>query len=257
MGGMLTSSRDLSRWVALMAGAWPPRDDPESGPVRRASLREMQQVARVRPATARPGRSGEPVLNAGGYGFGLRIQQTCEFGHVVAHTGGLPGYGSVMTWLPGYGIGVFAMSNLTYTSASAVANEALGVLVRTGGLEPRAATPAPALLAARDAVTSLVNAWDDEVADRIAADNLYLDTSKDRRRRAIEALGTKVGMCRADQPFEVENALRGQWTLSCDRGSLRVAITLAPSMPPLVQHLAVTEVDPKAPPPPGPCGAAR
>src|SRR5581483_3026730 len=42
MGGMLTSVRDLSRYVALFLSAWPPRDDPEAGPVRRASLREMQ-----------------------------------------------------------------------------------------------------------------------------------------------------------------------------------------------------------------------
>jgi CubicO group peptidase (beta-lactamase class C family) len=254
MGGMLTSSRDLARWVALMVGAWPPRDDPDTNAIRRASLREMQQVSRMSRATARPNAAGATVLNAGGYGFGLRVSQTCDFGHVVAHTGGLPGYGSVMTWLPDYGIGVFAMSNLTYNSGSAIASEALGVLVRTGGLRPRAATPSQALLDARDAVTSLINDWDDAVADRIAAENLYLDVDKARRRAAIEALRAKVGVCRADQPFEVENALRGQWTLSCERGALRVAITLAPSMPPLVQHLAVGEGAPPAQPP---CGGAR
>jgi hypothetical protein len=37
----------------------------------------------------------------------------------------------------------------------------------------------------------------------------------------------------------VENALRGQWTMSCERGRLQVAITLAPTMPPTVQLLAV------------------
>ena len=43
MGGMLTSIPDLSRYVGAFLAAWPPRDGPESGPVRRASLREMQQ----------------------------------------------------------------------------------------------------------------------------------------------------------------------------------------------------------------------
>ena len=33
---------------------------------------------------------------------------------MVSHTGGLPGYGSVMTWLPEYGLGVIGMVNLTY-----------------------------------------------------------------------------------------------------------------------------------------------
>src|SRR5687768_18594044 len=43
MGGMLTTIRDLSRYVSVLLAAWPPRDGPEGGPVRRASLREMQQ----------------------------------------------------------------------------------------------------------------------------------------------------------------------------------------------------------------------
>lgn len=37
----------------------------------------------------------------------------------------------------------------------------------------------------------------------------------------------------------VENALRGQWTLDCERGQLQIAITLAPTMPPKVQYLDV------------------
>src|SRR5258708_7708485 len=44
MGGMLTSVRDLSRYVAVYLSAWPPHDGPETAPIRRASLREMQTV---------------------------------------------------------------------------------------------------------------------------------------------------------------------------------------------------------------------
>ena len=77
------------------------------------------------------------------------------------------------------------------------------------------------------------------LADRIAAVNLYLDESKDRRRRQLDGYRAEYGTCRPDGPFEVENALRGQWTMRCDRGALRVAITLAPTMPPKVQYLNV------------------
>lgn len=41
MGGMLTSIRDLSRYIAFLLSAWQPRDGPETGPIRRASAREM------------------------------------------------------------------------------------------------------------------------------------------------------------------------------------------------------------------------
>jgi CubicO group peptidase (beta-lactamase class C family) len=45
MGGMLTSIRDLARAVSAHLAAWPPRDGVDGVPIRRASLREMQQIA--------------------------------------------------------------------------------------------------------------------------------------------------------------------------------------------------------------------
>src|SRR5690606_3592802 len=86
--------------------------------------------------------------------------------------------------------------------------------------------------------------WDDELADRIAADNLFLDEAMERRRRALDALRDKHGACRPDAGFDVENALRGQWMLSCDRGAMLASITLAPTLPPTVQHLEVRTLEP-------------
>jgi CubicO group peptidase (beta-lactamase class C family) len=246
MGGMLTSVADLGRYVSLYAGAWPPRDGAETAPISRASLREMQQVWRPRPATASRNASGNVQLNAGGYGYGLRVSQTCDFGHLVAHSGGLPGFGSQMQWLPEYGVGIVAMGNRTYTGWGGVFNEALLVLRQAGALKQRMAQPAPALVEARDAVSRLVDRWDDVLADRVAAVNLFLDRAKDRRKREIEALRSKVGACQPPREFAfVENALRGTWTLSCERGDLDVSITLAPTTPPTVQYLEVAIARPQ------------
>jgi CubicO group peptidase (beta-lactamase class C family) len=240
MGGMLTSVSDLSRYVGAFLAAWPPRDGPEEAPIRRASLREMQQVWRPAPAAVSRDSSGAIQLSTGGYGFGLRVSQSCAYRHIVAHGGGLPGFGSVMTWLPDYGIGIVAFGNLTYTGWGRVATTALDTLVKTGGLRPRTPQPSAALTSARDAVSSLIVRWDDAAADRIAAGNLYLDRSKARRKAEIDALRATVGVCTAPSSFDaVENALRGQWTMDCERGKLQVAITLAPTMPPTVQHLDV------------------
>jgi CubicO group peptidase (beta-lactamase class C family) len=260
MGGMLTSIDDLGRWVAFLMSGWPPRNDPETGPVRRASVREMQQVWRSRPARVTlTGRDSVITLNVGGYAYGLGITQTCEFGHVVAHSGGLPGYGSQMRWLPDHGVGIIALGNLTYTGWGGVITQALDAMSRTGGLMPREPAPSTALTSAREAVSRLVASWDDRLADSVAAMNLYLDEAKDRRQRAIAALLTEVGSCRNDGPFAVENALRGQWMMTCDRGALRVAITLAPTVPPRVQYLSVRRADPDeslAPPAMCPSGKA-
>ena len=58
MGGMLTSTRDLAKYVGFLMSAWPPRDDPDTGPVRRSSVREMQQVWRPSPADGHARRAG-------------------------------------------------------------------------------------------------------------------------------------------------------------------------------------------------------
>ena len=80
-------------------------------------------------------------------------------------------------------------------------------------------------------MSKLIVRWDDQLADRIAAENLFLDMSKDRRRAAVEQLHATYGACTAPTSFDdVENALRGTWTMACERGRLRVAITLAPTM---------------------------
>jgi CubicO group peptidase (beta-lactamase class C family) len=240
MGGMLTSVSDLGRYVGVLLAAWPPRDGAEDAPVKRSSLREMQQVWRPAAASVTRDASGAVQFNAGGYGFGLRVSQTCAFRHVVAHSGGLPGFGSVMTWLPEYGVGFIAFGNLTYTGWGRITANVFDTLVKKGGLRPRQPKPSPALTDARDAVSKLVVQWDEAAAKRIAADNLFLDQTSDRRRAQIEALRAQVGACTPGSGFDsVENALRGQWTMNCERGKLEVAITLAPTMPPRVQYLDV------------------
>src|SRR5215203_424781 len=46
MGGMLTTLSDLGKYVGAFLAAFPPRDGAERGPIKRSSLREMQQVWR-------------------------------------------------------------------------------------------------------------------------------------------------------------------------------------------------------------------
>jgi hypothetical protein len=145
-----------------------------------------------------------------------------------------------MTWLPDYGVGVVAFGNLTYTGWGGIATTALEALVKRADLHPRMPIPSPALTEARDKVSRLVARWDDRLADSIAAENLFLDQTKDRRRAEIERLRAPLGACAAGSGFDtVENALRGSWTMNCEKGKLEVAITLAPTMPPTVQFLSV------------------
>src|SRR3954469_1253197 len=73
MGGMLTSVRDLSRYVALFIAAWPPHDGPETAPIKRSSPREMQHLWSPVPASVTRSASGAIQLTLVGYGYGLRV----------------------------------------------------------------------------------------------------------------------------------------------------------------------------------------
>jgi CubicO group peptidase (beta-lactamase class C family) len=249
MGGLWTSARDLAKYVAFLMAAFPPRDDPERGPISRASAREMQQVARHDASRATRGTLDGPLrLSTGGYGYGLRVSEDCDLGVMIGHGGGLPGYGSLMSWYPERGVGLIAMSNLTYSGWGGVFREVFEALRKAGGLERRRVQPSPALLEAQAQVSRLVSKWDEALAGRIAADNLWLDRSAESRRAHVESLTQRHGACGSPSAMDAENALRGRWRMTCDRGFLQVSITLAPTMPPLVQYLDVRGVLPPAPP---------
>lgn len=228
MGGMLVSARDLGRYVAFHLSAWPPRDDPDTGPVRRSSLREMQHP--WRPYEFLPTRTSA-------YGYGLRISQTCQFNRIVAHSGGLPGFGSNMTWLPDYGVGILVMANLTYTSAGAAVDQAIEALYKTGGLQPRELPPSPELLSTRDDILRVWDNGNQRDMEALAADNLFQDSPAPARMKHIERLRAQAGPCGTAGPIKPDNLLRGGFRIPCERYVITVYFTLAPTMPPKVQRL--------------------
>jgi len=245
MGGLLTSANDLGRYVAFQLSAWPPRDDAEAGPVKRASVREMNHLWNPSALTA----SGNPLrAQVGGYGYGLRISMDCRFSHVVGHGGGLPGYGSYMAWLPEHGVGMFAMANLTYAGPAAPIGRAWDVLLKTGALKKRELPVAPVLTSMRQSIVKLWEKWDDAEAKKIAAMNLFLDVPVPQRQAEMARLKERVGACKAPDGIVVENWLRGGFDMACEKGTVRVIFTLAPTSPPQVQYLSFQRKPDGAPP---------
>jgi len=241
MGGLLTSARDLARYVAFQLSAFPPRDDEDKGPVKRSSRREMQQTWRQGTFNVRRSAGDSGVqMEAGGYGYGLAVWRNCLFQHIVGHGGGLPGFGSYMLWLPEHGVGMFAMANLTYTGPRQPIEESLDILRKTGALKPRELPASPVLLSTRDAIVRLWHSWSEKEAEQMAADNLFLDRLVAERRAEIERIKEAVGACRGPEKMDAENWLRGTFRMNCERGAVDVFFTLAPTNPPRVQHLSFT-----------------
>jgi hypothetical protein len=141
-----------------------------------------------------------------------------------------------MRWVPSAAVGVIAFTNLTYGGyhtggnfLSKAAFQAIELLARTGGLAPRRPVPAPALLAVQSGVERLLATWDDAEARRLSAENFFLDTPVDARRKEFQELRARHGACRPEGALEAENALRGRWTLRCERGTMRLSATVAPT----------------------------
>jgi hypothetical protein len=144
-----------------------------------------------------------------------------------------------MRWLPEYGVGIVALANRTYAGPGRAVGDAFDALFRSGALQPRVVQPGPELVRTRQAVDALIDAWDDARATGLAADNFFLDRPREARRHDFAELAAKHGACRPDGAIDAENALRGEWRLACERGFLRVAVTLAPTLPPKLQSLSV------------------
>jgi CubicO group peptidase (beta-lactamase class C family) len=236
MGGLLTTAEDMGRYVAFHLSAWPARDDAERGPVNRASVREMAHLWTPANLTARVN-NGTLQASQSGYGYGLRITADCRFERIVAHGGGLPGFGSQMQWLPDYGVGMFAMTTLTYSGPASAISASWDAMAKTGGLRPREWTATARQIEMRDHVFSIWKNWNDAEVKRIAAVNLLLDAPASQRQDEINALKREVGECTAAGQVRAENWLRGQVNLQCANGTVGAFFTLAPTQPPMLQHL--------------------
>src|SRR5262249_19179320 len=128
-GGIYSSLRDMSRYAAFQLSAYPPRSAPDSGPVRRSSVREAHASAHpthdLHVSLRASAQKGENLVSAaaGAYGFAWGVRDTCDFDDIVAHNGAVDGYASVVTLLPGYGVGVVALTNSGQADLDRVAME--------------------------------------------------------------------------------------------------------------------------------------
>ncbi len=244
MGGLWSCVSDLARWVAWFTSAFPPRDDDESGPLCRASRREMQQLHRAWPTVRAAAGGGtddalaEPA-DGDGYGFGLFVTHDQRFGHIVTHSGGLPGYGSNMRWLPDHGVGVIALGNVTYAPMKKLTRAMLGLLDDHGLVTAMPVRPAPALLEAAQRLAVLLSDWTDDVACELFSDNVALDESLARRaRRAADLVAAHGALTLVEVAATTPTS--GRATMRhADGTEARIDLDLSPLVPPRVQFYEV------------------
>ncbi len=235
MGGLWSNLNDLVAWTHWMGEAF--RNEGDDTAVRRASRRLMQTTQTYRFLDHRPasGPDGASVANSEGYGFGLCVDHDDRHGLVVHHTGGLPGYGSNMRWLPHRGLAIIALANVTYARMEALTMRLLDRLGDLGAIPAVPPSSWPELERAGRRLIDLLNGWSDERADELFADNVALDESFARREGAARRLIGLHGILRF-------SAVRASWATSgvvvakgADNSTVEINIELTPQVPPLIQ----------------------
>ncbi|MEZ0607446.1 serine hydrolase domain-containing protein [Fibrella sp. WM1] len=240
MGGLITTVEDFARYMALHLSAWPARDGAETGPVRRSSLREMQQPWNFRGLNAQfryP--SGRLCPTAQAYAYGLVWARDCGGRVSVGHSGGLPGFGTEWQVMPDYGIGIISCANLTYAGMRTLNTAALDTLIALAGLKPRVLPPSAILAQRKAELVRLLPNFDKAEASGIFAENFFPDTPVDLRRRNTQALFEKIGKVVRMEELIPENNLRGTFRMVGERGAVDVFFTLTPEANPLIQQLDI------------------
>ena len=168
MGGMITTIEDFSKYAAFHLAAWPPRDDAQTGPIKRSSVREMQYPWDVNGFNVNYKTAiGRSYPFASAYCYGLRWRKYIDAMTAVGHTGGLPGFGSEWTIYPEYGFGVICFANLTYANAGSVNLQVADTLIRLSGIKMRQLPPSDILTKRRDELVKLLPDWSNAKASGI------------------------------------------------------------------------------------------
>lgn len=248
MGGLITTIADFSKYMAVHLDAWPVRNDPEKGPIKRSSVREMQYPWDVNYLTANAKTpTGRLCPNVTAYAYGLRWMKDCDNRIYVGHTGGLPGFGSQWNVMPDYGVGVVVFGNLTYARAGAINNQVLDTLLTISGVEPRK-LPASAILEQRKAeLLKVISDWSTAKVSGVFADNFFMDYFPDKLKTAAEEAFAKAGKIIYVSTVIAENQLRGYFIMKGAKANIKVSFTLTPENPPLIQEYHLDLVSPPTP----------
>lgn len=236
MGGVETSANDYARWVAFLLSAWPARDDPDDGPVRRSTVREIVTGSNFIVGRDRnPAIGGAPCRQAVAYAMGWSVADDCDLGRVVSHSGGYPGYGSIVMLLPDKGVGIFALSSRTYGGPSLPATRALLALNKAGVLKERALAISAGLASAYESARAVWRSGD--IGSAPLANNMLMDRDSASWAKLVSGVKAEVGECAASEPIKPLSAMEGRFTWTCSHGRVEGRVQRAPTPAVTIQAL--------------------
>lgn len=236
MGGLITTLEDFSKYMIFQLSAWPPRDDRETGPVKRNSVREMQHGWNFAKLWKdEKNFKGDPCVVMDFYGYGLHEYLDCNGLKIITHSGGLPGFGSQWRILPDYGIGLVVFANQTYASLGTPLNAAIDTLLLKADLQPRILQPSAILEKRREQLIALLPDWKGAEQSGIFADNFFNDYFLSALKKQSTELFGQAGRILGTSKVSPLNQLRGSFKLIGNLADIQITFTLSPETDPKIQ----------------------
>jgi hypothetical protein len=180
-----------------------------------------------------------PVASA--YCYGLGWLKDCDGKVYIAHSGGLPGFGSQWRIMPDYGIGIVTFANRTYAGVGGLNMQILDTLVKLAGLKPRVLPPSKILEQRKIELLKILPEWNEADKSGIFAENFFPDYPIDTLKKYARELYTKAGKIIGVEPVKAENQLRGSFLIKGEKANIEIYFTLSPENPALIQEYHIRE----------------
>ncbi len=236
MGGLITTIEDFSRYMSYQLSAWPPRDDKETGPVRRSSLREMQHGWNFAKLWQDDKDfMGRDCVTMDFYGYGLHQYLDCNGLKIITHSGGLPGFGSQWRILPDYDIGIVVFANRTYAPMGALLTAVIDTILKKANLQPRPASYSAILEKRKEQIIALLPGWNNAKTTGIFADNFFDDYFINSLRKESDEAFRKAGKINNVSEVVATNNLRGYFLMLGEHADIKIHFTLSPETNPKIQ----------------------
>jgi len=243
MGSMISSIEEFGNYMGFHLAAWPPNNAKDDGPVKRSSVREMHHPWRWNGFNSNfkfP--DGRICAVTSAYCYGLGWMNDCDGRTYIAHSGGLPGFGSQWRIMPGYGIGVVAFANRTYSPFGTVNLRVLDTIIKIAGLQPRQLPPSKILEQRKNELVKILPGWNKAEQSGIFAENFFPDYPIDSLKKEARELYAKAGKIISVKEIKAQNQLRGGFIIEGEKINMEVYFTLSPENPPLIQAFNIREV---------------
>lgn len=224
-GGLYSSIEDMAKWVSFQLGAWPPRSDPDTGPLPRKTVRESQ-------LTFGPARSGRAS-----FGVGWVVYEEQGIGNVVFHNGATPDYSATLWLSPRRQLGVVALAG----SGDSALLDALGreVLAMLAQVIPDPVRPFGApVKAALDRVLKLLDNPDEAGIKGAFSERFLKHVPVGSVVQTFTQIHTDVGSCQEVEPMLVPNDNEAVARVTCAKGAFVLTIAVGAAEPYLIELLA-------------------